>query len=135
MASLVSAAPALKAVPPTPPVDYWVRYTYAYVQPTVHLHEDRQMWSFGLRVGLAYYHRFTRMSADTIGGVVNTLNYGGTQVPFVQSVFQYGYRVSPLVNLSTTFGAQALLHDQRPFINMSSAVVGSMRSSDATRAA
>ena len=109
---------------PTPPVDYRVRYTYAYVQPTVHLLEDRQTWSFGLRLGRAYYHRFARMSADTIGGVVKTMDYGGTQVPFVQSVFQYGYRVSPLLTFSTTFGAQALLPNQLLFVNMSSAFVG-----------
>ncbi len=108
---------------PIPPVDYRVRYTYAYVQPTVHLQEDRHTWSFGLRVSQVYYHRLTRTGADTLGGVVNTQDYRGTQVGFLQSVFQYGYRVSPLVSLSTTFGAQALLHDQRPFISLSSAAV------------
>lgn len=109
---------------PTPPADYSVRYTYAYVQPTVHLHDNRHTWSFGLRLSRAYYHRFTRVSADTIGGVVKTLDYGGTQAPFAQAVLQYGYRVSPLVNLSGTFGGQALFHDQRPFISMSSQFVG-----------
>jgi hypothetical protein len=108
---------------PAPPADYRVRYTYAYVQPTVHLHDDRQTWSFGLRLGQAYYHRFTQVSADTLGGMVNTYNYGGAQVPFVQPVFQYAYRVSPVVHLSTSFGAQALLTEQRPFVDFGSAVV------------
>jgi hypothetical protein len=121
--SFVSGA-SFEGSEPTPPVDYRVRYTYAYVQPTVHLHEDRHTWSFGFRVSRAYYHQFMRTSADTIGGMVNTRDYGGTQVPFGQSVLQYAYRASPLVNLSATFGAQALFYDQRPFISMSSAVVG-----------
>ena len=77
-----------------------------------------------MRVSRAYYHRFTQMRADTIGGMINTLSYGGTQVPFAQAVLQYGYRVSPLISLSATCGAQALFHDQRPFISMSSAFVG-----------
>jgi hypothetical protein len=109
---------------PTPPVDYKVRYTYAYVQPTVHLHQGRHTWSFGLRMSRAYYHQFTRMGADTIGGVVNTLDYAGAQVPFAQSVLQYGYRVSPLVNLSATAGAQTLLPYQGPFVSMSSGFIG-----------
>ena len=115
---------------PTPPIDYRVRYTYAYVQPTVHLHADRHTWSLGLRVSRAYYHRFTQMRADTIGGMINTLSYGGTQVPFAQAVLQYGYRVSPLISLSATCGAQALLPtrtllgDPEPLTSMSSAFVG-----------
>ena len=111
---------------PTPPVDYRVRYTYAYVQPTVHLHQNRQTWSFGLRLGRAYYHRLVRTGADTVGGVVSTRNYGGTQVPFGQTAFQYSYRASPLVHLSATFGTQALLHGPRPFVSMSSALIAQM---------
>ena len=108
---------------PTPPVDYRVRYTYAYVQPTMHLHKNRQTWSFGLRLGRTYYHQLMRTGADTVGGLVSTRSYGGTQVPFGQTAFQYSYRASPLVHLSTTFGTQALLHGQRPFVSMSSAII------------
>ncbi|OGX82591.1 hypothetical protein BEN47_04220 [Hymenobacter lapidarius] len=109
----------------TPAVDYRVRYTYAYVQPTIHLMEDRQTWSFGLRVGRAYYHRFTQVGADTLGGPVNTVDYGGRQLSFLQAGFQYGYRLSPRVNLSTTFGAQAFIGNGGPVeVGMSSGLVG-----------
>ena len=92
-----------------PGSEYRVRYTYAYVQPTVLLLEGNQAWGFGLQVGRAYYHRFTKVGADTLRGPILTTSYAGHQVTFVQPTFQYSYRVRRWLAFSGTFGSQGFL--------------------------
>ncbi|HEX8329927.1 MAG TPA: hypothetical protein VF629_20490 [Hymenobacter sp.] len=89
--------------------EYRVRYTYGYVQPTVILVEDNRSWGFGLRVGRAYYHRFERMRADTLGGPVQTTSFAGRQITFIQPTFQYGYQVSRWFALSGVLGLQGFV--------------------------
>ena len=92
-----------------PSSTYSVRYTYAYVQPTVLLLEGDQAWGFGLRVGRAYYHHFTKVGADTLRGPILTTSYAGRQITFVQPTFQYSYRVRRWLAFSGTFGSQGFL--------------------------
>ena len=102
--------------------EYRVRYSYAYVQPTVLLVEDVRSWGFGLRVGRAYYHRFDRMRADTLGGPITTTRYAGRQVTFVQPTFQFGYQVSRRFAFSAVLGVQGFVGTPQVGNDMSSFV-------------
>lgn len=98
---------------------YAVRYTYAYVQPTVLLLEDNQRtWGFGLRLGQVYYHRFKEMRTLRISGETQAVDYTGRTLAFVQPTFQYSYRASRWLAFSGTFGAQDFLGHSADTDNM-----------------
>ena len=94
-----------------PGSEYSVRYTYAYIQPTVLLLEGNQTWGVGLRVGRAYYHRLTELSADTVGGPIQTLEYTGRLTTFLQPTFQFSRQIVPWLAFSGSFGVQGFWRD------------------------
>lgn len=117
-----STGACFECVGPGSASEYRVRYSYAYVQPTVLLVEGTRSWGIGLRVGRAYYHRFDRMRADTLGGPIRTMQYTGRQATFVQPTFQFGFQVSRWLALSTVFGLQGFVGVPQADSNMSSFV-------------
>ncbi|SFQ39767.1 hypothetical protein [Hymenobacter arizonensis] len=102
--------------------DYNLRYSYAYVQPTVLLLDNRKTWGIGVRFGRAYYHRFTLLRTDSTGGPTQNINYAGRQAAFVQVSAQHSYQLSRWLMLSGSFGAQGYLNkptaigDMPPFV-------------------
>jgi hypothetical protein len=97
---------------------YNVRYTYAYIQPTVLLLEGSHTWGVGLRMGRAYYHRLIKSGADSLGGPVLSTSYAGRQHGFVQATFQSSRRLTPWLTVSTSFGAQGFFKDRAFLMNM-----------------
>ena len=89
---------------------FGVRYTYAYVQPTVLLLEDpRHTWGLALLVGQAYYLKLNEQRTyPTINQVVSA-DYQGHASVFVQPMFQYSYQAQRWLMISAKAGTQSFL--------------------------
>ena len=70
--------------------EYDLRYTYAYLQPTVLMLKDaRRTWGFALRLGQTYYHRLSEVRTEDAAGQPQFFTYAGHTSTFVQPVRRY----------------------------------------------
>ncbi len=104
--------------------EYDLRYTYAYLQPTVLMLKDaRQTWGFALRVGQTYYHRLSEVRTEGATGQSQFFAYAGHTSTFVQPMLQCIYQVRPWLGLSGRFGVQGCLGPRNVLNNMAPFVV------------
>jgi|GEM_PF-5885655 len=93
--------------------EYAVRYTYAYVQPTVLLEDGQRTWGLALRLGQTYYHQLREVRTDNATGQAQLFDYVGHRSTFVQPTFQYSHQIQRWLVVSGTFGAQGFLGSPR----------------------
>lgn len=94
-----------------PFVSYQVRYTYAYVQPTVLWLDGSRSWGLGLRLGQVYYNQLDEQRTEwsASGADTQSFDLAGHTFTFVQPTFQFSRRLRPRLALSGTLGIQAAI--------------------------
>ena len=103
---------------------YSVRYTYAYVQPTVIFMEgERHSWSLAMRVGQTYYHQLNEQRYADRMPEPQLYSHAGRSATFVQPMFQTDYRLRRWLRLSSRFGIQGFWGEQSPLNNVEPFVV------------
>lgn len=87
-----------------------VRYTYAYVQPTVLLLEaPRHTWGLALLVGQSYYPMLNERRTYPASNQVFSTDYQGHASVFLQPTFQFSYQAQRWLMVSAKVGAQGFL--------------------------
>lgn len=87
-----------------------VRYTYAYVQPTVLLLEDaRHTWGLALLVGQTYYLKLDEKRTYVTNNQMILSDYEGHASVFLQPMFQFSYQAQRWLTVSAKAGAQSFL--------------------------
>lgn len=87
-----------------------VRYTYAYVQPTVLLLEDaRHTWGLALLVGQTYYPKLSEQRTYPASNQIVLADYQGHVSVFLQPTFQFSYQAQRWLMISAKVGSQRFL--------------------------